>query len=508
MMWPYVAHMACCVRFLPDDKVAEVPEGTMISDAAVKAGVEIRLPCGGRGRCGRCIVLVDNERVLSCQTAVYDGMVVKVPRKDVGKVIAATDRKSKVDELSPISDGYGLAVDIGTTTIAISVLDMSNGDEVYSASGANAQRSRGEDVLARIQYAEEGGTNELRLLVIDSINRLLSGFKDRTKIKSAYIAGNTAMTHLFLGIDPSPIRLPPFEPVVKDAKITGKESMLDIDPSATVICMPSVSSYVGGDITSDIVDSGMDRIDGLSLLIDVGTNGEIALGNQDMLMCCSSSAGPAFEGSQMTSGMIACTGAVDSVRISDGKVEYTVIGNAEPIGICGSGVIDLVAQLFLNGYVDKRGRFTEISGAKDGVFTVVGDVVITESEIENVIMTKAAIYSATRSMVRNLGVEFNDLENIYIAGGFGNFINMDSAIAIGLFPDVDRDKYHYLGNSSLSGAKKALLSHTFRERIYEVFPKMTYVDLSSDPIFFDEYMSAQFLPHTDASLFPSVLKAK
>ncbi len=500
--------MTCRVRFLPDDKVADVPEGTMISDAAVEAGVEISLPCGGRGRCGRCIVLVDNERVLSCQTEVRDGMTVRIPRKDVGKVIAATDRKSKVDELSPISDGYGLAVDIGTTTIAISVLDMEDGKEIYSASGANAQRSRGEDVLARIQYAEEGGTNELRLLVVDSINRLLSDFKDSGKIHSAYIAGNTAMTHLFLGIDPSPIRLPPFEPVVKDATITGKESMLSINEDAKVICMPSVASYVGGDITSDIVDSEMDKSEGLSLLIDVGTNGEIALGNQDMLMCCSSSAGPAFEGSQMTSGMLACTGAIDSVRISDGKVEYTVIGNARPIGICGSGVIDLVAQLFLNGYVDKRGRFTEISGAKDGIFTVVDDVVITESEIGNVIMTKAAIYSATRSMVRNLGIGFEDVENIYIAGGFGNFINMDSAIAIGLFPDVDREKYHYLGNSSLSGAKKALLSHTFRDRIDEVFPKMTYVDLSSDPIFFDEYMSAQFLPHTDASLFPSVVRSE
>lgn len=494
----------CRVRFLPDDVYAEVPEGTLISDAARIADVHIDLPCGGGGRCGKCMVIADEERVLSCQTEVCDGMTVTVPEKDVNNVIAATDRKKSVDDLSPLSDGYGLAVDIGTTTVAISVLDLSNGNEVYSASAMNGQRSRGEDVLARIQYSEENGPGELRTLVIDTINSLLSDFGKRNEIRSAYVAGNTAMLHLFLGIDPSPIRLPPFEPVVKDAKITGKESLLDISPDAVVICMPSVSSYVGGDITSDIADSEMDRSKGMSLLIDVGTNGEVALGNDEMLLCCSSSAGPAFEGSQMTSGMIASEGAIDSVRIENGKVGYTVIGNVKPKGICGSGVIDIVSQLFLSGYIDKRGNLTEESGAVDGVFAIADNVVITQKEIQDVIMTKAAVYSAARTMVRSLGLSFEDLDCIFIAGGFGNFIDMDSAVSIGLFPDVDRKKYRYLGNSSLSGAKQALLSKEFRERIDVVFPKMTYVDLSSEPVFFDEYMSAQFLPHTDASQFPSV----
>ena len=496
--------MTCRVRFLPDDRYADVPEGTLISDAARIAGISVDLPCGGGGRCGKCTVIADGERVLSCQTEVRNGMTVTVPKKDVNNVIAATDRKKCIGELSPLSDGYGLAVDIGTTTVAISVLDLSNGTEVYSASGMNGQRSRGEDVLARIQYSEENGPDELRTLVIGTINGLLSGFGKRNEIKSAYIAGNTAMLHLFLGIDPSPIRLPPFEPVVKDAKITGKESLIDISPDAVVICMPSVSSYVGGDITSDIADSEMDRSKGMSLLIDVGTNGEVALGNDEMLLCCSSSAGPAFEGSQMTSGMIASEGAIDSVRIENGKVNYTVIGNVKPKGICGSGVIDIVSQLFLSGYIDKRGNLTEESGAVDGVFTIADNVVITQKEIQDVIMTKAAVYSAARTMVRSLGLSFEDLDCIFIAGGFGNFIDMDSAVSIGLFPDVDRKKYRYLGNSSLSGAKQALLSKEFRERIDIVFPKMTYVDLSSEPVFFDEYMSAQFLPHTDASQFPSV----
>ena len=477
--------MACHVKFLPEGIEIDVPEGTMVSDAAVKAGATIKLPCGGRGRCGRCTAMIDGQWVMSCQTEVYDGMEVTIPKEDVGKVIAATDRKkAEVDDFTPLSKGYGLAVDIGTTTVAIDILDLSTGEEVFSAADMNGQRIRGEDVLARIQYCEEGGTEELHSLVIRTINDLISkcdipGFSPKD-IGSAYISGNTAMTHLFLGIDPSPIRLPPFDPVVKDADISGKESGLLVADDARVICMPSVSSYVGGDISSDIVDSGMDRAEGMSLLIDVGTNGEVALGNSDMIMCCSSSAGPAFEGSQMTSGMLAKTGAIDSIRIDGGKVSFTVIGDSEPKGICGSAVIDLVAQMFRNGFVDKRGNLTERSGAKDGVFTITDGIVITQSEISNVIMTKAAIYSATRSMVRNLGITFDDLDRIYIAGGFGNFINMDSAITIGLFPDVDRSKFEYLGNASLSGAKKALLSKGFRDRMGEMFPKMTYVDLSSN----------------------------
>ena len=498
--------MVCHVTFLPDGRTIDVPEGTTISDAGIKAGVNIKLPCAGRGRCGKCIVEVGNERVLACQIKVSDGMIVTIPEDGISKVIAATENRSEdIGDLSPISDGYGLAVDIGTTTVAAEIIDLSNGNVVFKSADMNRQRSRGEDVLARIEYAGEGGTEELRTLVIDTINEIIGRCDlPLDDVRSAYIAGNTAMTHLFLGIDPTPIRYPPFEPVVKDAVITGKESRLNINPDAKVICMPSVSSYVGGDITSDIVDSGMDKDEGLALLIDVGTNGEVAIGNSDMLLCCSSSAGPAFEGSQMTSGMLASEGAIDSVRIVDGKVHYTVIGGGEPRGICGSGIIDLVAKLFLAGMLDRRGNLTESSGAVDGVFTVVGNVVITQSEISNVIMTKAAIYSAAGTMVRSLGVGFEDLERIYIGGGFGNFIDMESAITIGLFPDVDRSKYEYLGNASLAGAKCALISQEFRDRIDVVFPKMTYVDLGSDPVFYDEYMSAQFLPHTDDSKFPSV----
>ena len=494
------------VTFRPSGKTADVEAGTSISDAAKAAGVVISTPCGGTGRCGRCSVLIDGEfedRVLACVTLVDRDMTVTVPQDDGGKVVAATDDKHlDIDDLTPISGNYGLAVDIGTTTVALDIMDMTDGKEVYSAADVNGQKRLGDDVLTRIQYAADGGTDELRGLIIDTINKFISDFSG--SIDSAYIAGNTTMEHLFVGVDPTPIRTEPYEPVVIRSELSGKDSGLKISKDAKVLTMPCISAYVGGDITSDIVHAGMDRSPGMSLLIDVGTNGEVALGNSDMLMVCSSSAGPAFEGGNLRSGMLAKPGAIDSVRIKDGKVEYTVIGGVEPIGICGSGIIDLLAQLYLNGLVDKRGNFTEKAELKDGRFILYGDIGISVPEIRDVMMTKAAIFSASRALVRNLGIEFTDLDKVYIAGGFGNFIDMDSAITIGMFPDIPRDRFVYLGNASLAGAKAALLSSTFRDRIDDAFGKMTYLDLSSDPVFFDEYMSAQFIPHTDSGLFPSV----
>ena len=496
------------VIFRPSGKEVSVEAGTKVSEAARLAGVEIATPCGGTGRCGRCTVLIDGDfedRVLACMTQIDRDMTVTIPERDSGRVIAATDDKHlDIDEMSPMTSGLGLAVDIGTTTVALDILDMATGEELYSSADVNGQKKLGDDVLARIQCAADGGTEELRGLVLDTINRLTEGFSDRERIDAVYIAGNTTMEHLFVGVDPTPIRVEPYEPVVISSELTGEDSGLAVAKDAKVLTMPCIAAYVGGDITSDIVYAKMDRSEDMSLLIDVGTNGEVALGNSDMLMVCSSSAGPAFEGGNLRSGMLARPGAIDSVRIVDGKVSYTVIGGVEPKGICGSGIIDLLAQLYIDGLVDKRGNFTDRAELKDGRFILYGDIGISVPEIRDVMMTKAAIFSASRALVRNLGIEFSDLEHIYIAGGFGNFIDMESAIVLGMFPDVPREKFVYLGNASLAGAKAALLSSTFRDRIEDAFSKMTYLDLSSDPVFFDEYMSAQFIPHTESDLFPSV----
>ena len=496
------------VVFQPSGSSVEVDPGTTVSDAARMAGVTIATPCGGAGRCGRCVVTIDgssDDRVLACMTHVDRDMIVTVPEKDSSKVIAAMDyMQTDIGGFSPMSGGLGLAVDIGTTTVALDIVDMSDGGCVASDSDVNGQKVIGDDVLSRIQYAADGGTGKMRDLVLSTINDLVSRNVDGGRIESVYIAGNTTMEHIFAGIDPTPIREEPYMPVVVSSELRGSDSGLSVSPDARVLTMPCISAYVGGDITSDIVYAGMDRSEGMSLLIDVGTNGEVALGNSDMMIVCSSSAGPAFEGGNLRSGMMARPGAIDSVSMEDGRIGYTVIGGVEPKGICGSGIIDLIAQLYLHGLIDKRGNFTDSASITDGRFILHGDIGISEYEIKDVIMTKAAIFSAARSLVRNIGLEFTDLERIYIAGGFGNFINMESAIALGMFPDVDKDRFVYLGNSSLAGARAALISEDFRRRIDETFARMTYLDLSSDPVFYDEYTSAQFIPHTDSSLFPSV----
>jgi uncharacterized 2Fe-2S/4Fe-4S cluster protein (DUF4445 family) len=513
------------VRFVPHGVNADVDEGTLISDAAKAAGVKIKLPCNGNGRCGRCNVVTVRPqitdqcnmfRVLACQTHIDGDMTIEIQTDD-NDIIASNDhRKIKIDDLTPIvtskkKNNYGLAVDIGTTTVAVSIADMNKGIDLYSAAGYNAQGARGDDVLARIEYAHDGGTDELRKLVIGTINDLIDSFEGdqytNDDIVAVYISGNTTMTHLFLGIDPSPIREPPYEPVIKVAEITGKESGLHVNKDARVICMPSPAAYVGGDVTSDIINAGMDTNDSLSIMIDVGTNGEVALGNKDMMLVCSSSAGPAFEGGKMTSGMMARPGAIDSFKIKDDKFHFTVIAGSDPKGICGSGLIDILAQLFIHGYVDKKGKFTgkaktrTVDGRK--LLTITDGVYISEDDVRNAILTKAAIYSASASLIKGLGVSMNDIQNVYIAGGFGNFINTESAIAIGMLPDIPRERFVYLGNASLAGAKHALLSSSVRSRISDVFERMTYVDLSSDPTFSDEYMSALFIPHTDMSQFPT-----
>ncbi|MDR0334811.1 MAG: ASKHA domain-containing protein [Methanomassiliicoccaceae archaeon] len=516
------------VRFLPFDIHAEVSGGTLISDAAKAAGVTIKLPCNGNGRCGRCNVIISPKesdpgqcnltRVLACQTRIDRDTDISI-EPDSKNVIASKDhRKIRIDDLTPLvalpKNNYGLAADIGTTTIAVSLVDMNDGLDIYAAAGYNTQGRHGDDVLSRIEYANDGGTDELRELVVGAINDLAGSFEgDRFRtddINAAYISGNTTMIHLFLGIDPSPIRRPPYEPAVKEAEITGKESGLRINRNARVICMPSPAAYVGGDVISDVINSGMDTADELSLLIDVGTNGEVALGNKDVMLVCSSSAGPAFEGGKMTSGMMAGPGAIDSFRIDNEKFAFTVIGGTAAKGICGSGLIDILAQLFLNGYIDKKGKFTDKARTKTvggkRLLTITKDVFVSEDDIHDAIMTKGAIYSASASLIKGLGVTMNDIANVYIAGGFGNFINTESAIAVGMLPDVPRERFVYLGNASLAGAKQALLSSSVRSRIAEVFRRTTYVDLGSDPTFSDEYMSSLFIPHTDASRFPTYMR--
>ena len=424
---------------------------------------------------------------------------------------------------------YGVAVDIGTTTVVAELVDLTTGRTVAQASDYNHQLVCGEDVLSRIAYAEEKGLERLTALVVDTINGLIAQLcaeRDKrrrfhsgicgTDIASMVVSGNTTMVHTLLGLDPRNIRYSPYIPISNVPPVLAAEEVgLHALPGAPVHCVPGRAAYVGGDITSDILLSGMHLSDELALLIDVGTNGEVVLGNKDWIVGCSTSAGPAFEGGEVSCGMRAMTGAIDKVSVTEREVSVTTIGNARPRGICGSGVIDLSAQLFAGGYLDKKGRIETAgservrSSGRGQEFIVhrqpgSRDIAVSDDDIASVIRTKAAIYAGCAVLLGTVDKRFSDVDKVYIAGGFGNYISIENAQTIGLLPDLPRERFELLGNASLGGARLCLLSEAMRREARDIYSMMTYIDLSSSPVFFDQYSSALFLPHTDLDQFPAV----
>jgi uncharacterized 2Fe-2S/4Fe-4S cluster protein (DUF4445 family) len=294
-----------------------------------------------------------------------------------------------------------------------------------------------------------------------------------------------------------------------------------MNPHGPVFCLPGRAGFVGGDITADVIASGMRERKELAMLIDVGTNGEVVLGDGEFLVSCSTSAGPAFEGGEVACGMRAMTGAIERVAIGDDlAAEVSVIGDGKAAGVCGSGLIDLLAQMFVRGIVDRSGRFNvgemsgirEVDGSKEFVISSSGkgrskkEIVIREEDIANLIRTKAALYAGGSVLLRTLEREVRQVERVYIAGGFGNYIDVENAVTIGLLPDLPRDRFIFIGNGALSGAVQTLLSGEKRREAMRVHEEMTYIELSNSSLFFDEFSSASFLPHTDLDLFPSVAK--
>jgi uncharacterized 2Fe-2S/4Fe-4S cluster protein (DUF4445 family) len=610
------------VTFFPGSIGVDVKDGATILDAAIAAGVQVNSVCGGKGTCGKCMVIVDGpvegdphslspEEVrvgyrLACNTQVRGDVSVFVPEESQVSEhqIIATYRGREVPDLTPLTEvrrldltaptlednlgdlervacalgvkvldvplpllrtlpdtlreggwqltallsrqdgtvrlmdidkgskgraNYGLAVDVGTTTIAAELFDLNTGRAVAQASDYNRQLVCGEDVLSRIAYAEENGVERLTELVVDTVNGLaaqLCAERDKRRrfhpgtcdddIAAVVISGNTAMVHMLLGLDPTNIRYSPYIPIANlpPVLLAGEIGMRAL-PEAPLYCVPGRAGYVGGDITSDILLSGLHLSDKLTMLIDVGTNGEVVLGNQDWIVGCSTSAGPAFEGGEVSCGMRAMGGAIDTVCISDRDLSITTIGNARPRGICGSGLIDLIAQMFLGGYLDKKGRINahsseRVRAAGRGLEFILNheagrkDLTVTEEDIANVVRTKAAIYAGCSVLLHSVDKTFEDVDRMCIAGGFGSYINIDNAQAIGLLPDLPRDRFDFLGNASLGGAKLCLLSESIRREAREVYSMMTYLDLSSSQAFFDQYSSALFLPHTDIGQFPRV----
>lgn len=430
-----------------------------------------------------------------------------------------------VDEWAPL---WGAAVDIGTTTVTLWLVDLSTGQVKAQFSEYNGQIARGEDVISRIIYAgKEGGADELRRLVLETINTLLeraceqAGIRPQEVVK-ATIAGNSTMIHLLLGVPAASIRLSPFITALNEPPpFPARELGLNLNPEAVVDCLPGVASYVGADISAGVLSSGMDDAGALTLFLDVGTNGEMVLGSRDWLVTCACSAGPAFEGAGVIHGMRAAPGAIEEVWVHPQTWEPSlqVIGGGKPSGICGSGLISLLAEMFMTGVIDKAGNLNTASGCariregEHGLEYVLAwpeesahgrAISITRIDIDNLLRAKAAIFAGFSVLAESVGLTLDSVEQVLIGGSFGKYINIEKAVQIGLLPDLPWERFQFLGNTSVRGAYLALLDRRARERIRDIASRMTYIELSADNSFYEAFMSAMFLPHTDLTLFPSI----
>jgi uncharacterized 2Fe-2S/4Fe-4S cluster protein (DUF4445 family) len=442
-----------------------------------------------------------------------------------------SSRLIRVEPAAAVGPLWGLAIDVGTTTVTVWLVDLGTGTVEAQGGEYNRQISRGEDVISRIIYAGKGdGGTELRDLALETINGLVTGLCGRAGIEAeqivkATVSGNSTMMHLLLGIPASSIRLEPFiTPINHPPLLRGAEVGIAMDPAGTVDVLPGVASYVGADITAGVLSSGVRFSEKITLFIDIGTNGEIVLGSSGWLVTCACSAGPAFEGSGVVHGMRADRGAIEEVWIDGGTHEpsYRVIGNVAPRGICGSGLISLISEMFLTGILDKRGQIDRSlttsrvrRGEHGDEYIVVRagengadhDLAVTRVDIDNLLRAKAAIYAGFEVLGDRVGIPLDTVERVLIGGSFGKYINVEKAVGIGLLPDMPWERFEFLGNTSIRGAYLALLDREARSAVSDIAGAMTYIELSADNSFYEAFTSALFLPHTDLSRFPSVAAA-
>jgi len=424
----------------------------------------------------------------------------------------------------------GLAIDIGTTTVSAVAVNIENGEILSKASSGNGQVRYGADVINRIVEAtKKGGIGKLQKAVIEETiipvieTMCASAQLKREWICKVCVASNTTMNHLLLGLNPDNIRKEPYVPVFMELDgIVASDIGLPVYPGAEIVIAPNIGSYVGGDITAGTLASMIWNRDEYSLFVDLGTNGEIVFGNRDFMVGCACSAGPAFEGGDISCGMRAIDGAVESVTIDRETLNPSlkIIGpeGQMPVGLCGSGLIDCVAEMFRAGIIDPAGKIIaegkRIRHSEHGVKSYVlafkeeyggaKDIELNEIDLDNFIRAKGAVFSAIKTMLNSLDIEMDGISGVIIAGGIGSGISIDNSIRIGMLPDISRDRYSYIGNSALSGAYAMLISDSALRKVRDLARNMTYMDMSSNPFYMDEFVSACFIPHTDIRYFPTV----
>ncbi|MBU0763804.1 MAG: DUF4445 domain-containing protein [Bacteroidetes bacterium] len=515
------------------------PQAWQLRPLTVKHLVTVPPPQPGDGlsdldRLIRSIREIFQDKQTECCLSVLKSMAGAL-RRENGKITVTVVNhpdRCRVIRVEPgecTHNHYGIAVDIGTTSVAVQLVHLPDGKIIGTRTDYNDQIPCGLDVISRINYAgRPDRLEELQKRILSTVNRLLEQLTgesgaDINDICNAVVSGNTTMLHLLLSLPPEYIRLDPYTPTVHEAPfLCAGELGINIHPDAIIALSPCVGSYVGGDITAGLLCTAI-AVDSeeICLFVDIGTNGELVIGNSDFLISCACSAGPAFEGGGIDHGMRAARGAIDNVEVDPdtGIATYSVIGKVKPKGMCGSGMISLIAGLFTTGWIDAAGKLNRdrvspaiITKGRKARYTVVpadesgidGAISVSEDDIGNVIRAKAAIYSACTVMLAQLGISFSDISIIYIAGGFGRFLDIEKTAIIGMTPDIDRSRFRYVGNSSLTGSYMALVSGEYRKKQLELAKRMTYIDIGNDPGYMDHYTAALFIPHTDPQHFPSV----
>ena len=463
------------VTFLPDNISVPVEAGTSLLSAQIAAGLRPDAPCGGKGTCGKCKVGLEGKEVLACQSVVDRDMTVFTEAEEKVTILTSgVAAETKPDE----EFDYVLAFDIGTTTVVCYLLDGHTGDLLAQESCMNPQSQFGADVISRIQHALDGNGEILSRCIRNALVELTEKVCKNVDIRpeavgTATIVGNTAMHHLLLNIDPKPRVTPPYRPAVFEAMEKEKARIL-----------PNIAGFVGGDTVGCMVSTRFDQQEELTLLIDIGTNGEMVLGNKERRIACSTAAGPAFEGAKISCGMRGAEGAVDHVRLENGEIKYHVIGETKPKGLCGSGLLDLVAVLLDTEILDESGY---LEGKE---YTLCENVTLTQKDIREVQLAKAAIRAGIELLAEHLDVQVADIRKVYLAGAFGNYMNPVSACRIGMIPPVLLDKIQPIGNAAGEGAKLCALSRDEFTYSRKLAKETEFLELASLPNFQDCYVDA------------------
>ncbi len=537
------------VAFQPEGREVYVLPETPIIEAAARAGLVIDSPCGGKGVCGKCLVEVregitkptvgekktiseENLRKgirLACQSRILAPSLIYIPLKSrfSAQRILTTgweERKAELPglrEKETAKENYGLAFDLGTTTLVGTILHTVSGRDLAISSRMNPQSIYGDDVISRLNFVKTSprGLEELHCRVVGIVNRMIDELTERAKVKRENIhkmtvAGNSTMQHIFLKVSPESLGSLPFSLTVKEGREIKAEKLgVRINPEGDIFIFPNIAGFVGGDTVSVILASGLFQSEEIKLMVDIGTNGEIVLGNRDRLLAASTAAGPAFEGARISQGMRASPGAIEKVVINE-DVKINVIGDIAPSGICGTGLIDAVAEMLRVGIIDKSGRIIPRSllkgkishslfhrvveeGRNNKFLLAEGEfsqnkqpLFITQKDVRELQLAKGAITAGITILKKELGIEDKNISQILLAGAFGNFIRRRQAKMIGLIPDLPSEKITFIGNAASSGAKLALLSGELKKEAETISRKTEYIELSSRPDFQEEFIQA------------------